>query len=239
MILAIQTGLSNARGEGFNRIVKHIGRVAFGFRTPENQRRRVRWACPPITASAIHQTAAPLLTRMSRRSGPEPPERRDQGPKLGRDCLTATPTMRNHSGRKSSSIGGRRSAICEPTIAKNSALCPIGSGISDSSCAANCGRSAARSATFRALNSEASRAASLSVKVLWSWRGASSRTASRCALVMVRTRSASEAILDVSCRAAKLDTSPPSFSRTSAASWSIGCATTAWVPALDALKSGI
>lgn len=45
MILAIQTGLSNTRSEGFNRIVKHIGRIAFGFRTPENQRRRVRWAC--------------------------------------------------------------------------------------------------------------------------------------------------------------------------------------------------
>ena len=34
MILAIQTGLSNARSEGYNRIVKHVGRVAFGFRTP-------------------------------------------------------------------------------------------------------------------------------------------------------------------------------------------------------------
>jgi transposase len=45
MILAIETGLSNARSEGYNRIVKHVGRVAFGFRTPENQRRRVRWAC--------------------------------------------------------------------------------------------------------------------------------------------------------------------------------------------------
>ena len=78
---------------------------------------------PPITASAIqHQTAAPLLTRKSRRSGPEPPERRDQGPKLGRDCLTAISTMRNHSGRQSSSIGGRRSATCEPTNAKNSVL---------------------------------------------------------------------------------------------------------------------
>lgn len=44
MILAIQTALSNARSEGFNRIVKHVGRIAFGFRTPENQRRRVRWA---------------------------------------------------------------------------------------------------------------------------------------------------------------------------------------------------
>lgn len=45
MILAITTGLSNARSEGYNRIVKHVGRIAFGFRNPENQRRRVRWAC--------------------------------------------------------------------------------------------------------------------------------------------------------------------------------------------------
>jgi len=45
MVLAITTGLSNARSEGYNRIVKHVGRIAFGFRTPENQRRRVRWAC--------------------------------------------------------------------------------------------------------------------------------------------------------------------------------------------------
>lgn len=45
MIRAIETGLSNARSEGYNRIVKHVGRTAFGFRTPDNQRRRVRWAC--------------------------------------------------------------------------------------------------------------------------------------------------------------------------------------------------
>ncbi|GFG85593.1 ISL3 family transposase [Mycolicibacter algericus DSM 45454] len=45
MILAITTGLSNARSEGYNRIVKHVGRIAFGFRNPANQRRRVRWAC--------------------------------------------------------------------------------------------------------------------------------------------------------------------------------------------------
>jgi transposase len=45
MILAITTGLSNARSEGYNRIVKHIGRIAFEFRNPDNQRRRVRWAC--------------------------------------------------------------------------------------------------------------------------------------------------------------------------------------------------
>ena len=42
MILAIETGLSNARSEGYNRIGKHVERIAFGFRTPENQRRRVR-----------------------------------------------------------------------------------------------------------------------------------------------------------------------------------------------------
>ncbi len=42
IIAAITTGLSNARSEGYNRIVKHVGRIAFGFRSPENQRRRVR-----------------------------------------------------------------------------------------------------------------------------------------------------------------------------------------------------
>jgi len=45
IIAAIETGLSNARSEGLNRIVKHIGRIAFGFRNPTNQRRRIRWAC--------------------------------------------------------------------------------------------------------------------------------------------------------------------------------------------------
>jgi hypothetical protein len=110
--------------------------------------------------------------------------------------------------------------------------------MSNISSAAKCGRSTARSATLRAPYSEASRAASLSVKVLWSRCGASSRTVSRCAVVMVSTRSASDAILDVSCRAAWLDASPPSFSRTSAASGCIGCPTSARVPALDAFKSG-
>ncbi|WP_233209579.1 ISL3 family transposase, partial [Mycobacterium sp. ENV421] len=56
MILAIQTGLSNARSEGYNRIVKHIGRIAFGFRTPENQRRRVRWACTRQSRRAPSRT---------------------------------------------------------------------------------------------------------------------------------------------------------------------------------------
>jgi len=45
IIAAIDTGLTKARSEGYNRIVKHIGRIAFGFRNTDNQRRRIRWAC--------------------------------------------------------------------------------------------------------------------------------------------------------------------------------------------------
>jgi transposase len=42
---AITTGHSNARSEGYNRLAKHQGRNAFGFRNVENHRRRIRWAC--------------------------------------------------------------------------------------------------------------------------------------------------------------------------------------------------
>ena len=42
---AITTGYSNARSEGYNRLAKHQGRNAFGFRNPVNQRRRIRWSC--------------------------------------------------------------------------------------------------------------------------------------------------------------------------------------------------
>ena len=55
-ILAITTGLSNARSEGYNRIVKHVGRIAFGFRNPDNQRRRVRWACTRQSRRAPSRT---------------------------------------------------------------------------------------------------------------------------------------------------------------------------------------
>ncbi len=43
-----RTGYSNARSEGYNRLAKHQGRNAFGFRNTENQRRRIRWACVPV-----------------------------------------------------------------------------------------------------------------------------------------------------------------------------------------------
>ena len=42
---AITTGYHNARSEGYNRLAKHQGRNAFGFRNTTNQSRRVRWAC--------------------------------------------------------------------------------------------------------------------------------------------------------------------------------------------------
>jgi hypothetical protein len=45
VIAGILTGISNGRTEGYNRIVKHVGRIAFGFRNQENHKRRIRYAC--------------------------------------------------------------------------------------------------------------------------------------------------------------------------------------------------
>ena len=55
---AILTGYSNSRSEGYNRLAKHQGRNAFGFRNPVNQRRRIRWACTRQhrRASAVSST---------------------------------------------------------------------------------------------------------------------------------------------------------------------------------------
>ena len=56
---AISTGYSNARSEGYNRLAKHQGRNAFGFRNVENQRRRIRWAC-----TRQHRRATAIPTRL-------------------------------------------------------------------------------------------------------------------------------------------------------------------------------
>ena len=45
ILAAITTGHTNARSEGYNRLAKHVGRNAFGFRNPINHQRRIRWAC--------------------------------------------------------------------------------------------------------------------------------------------------------------------------------------------------
>ncbi|WP_344089200.1 transposase, partial [Nostocoides veronense] len=41
---AIVTDYSNARSEGYNRLAKHQGRNAFGYRNVHNHRRAIRWA---------------------------------------------------------------------------------------------------------------------------------------------------------------------------------------------------
>jgi transposase len=56
---AITTGYSNARSEGYNRLAKHEGRNAFGFRNPVNQRRRIRWAC-----TRQHRRSQPTITAL-------------------------------------------------------------------------------------------------------------------------------------------------------------------------------
>lgn len=40
-----ETGVTNGRTEGTNRLIKDAARVAFGFRILDNQRRRVRFHC--------------------------------------------------------------------------------------------------------------------------------------------------------------------------------------------------
>jgi transposase len=56
ILAGLLTGYSNARSEGYNRLAKHQGRNAFGFRNPTNQRRRIRWAC-----TRQHRRAAAVM----------------------------------------------------------------------------------------------------------------------------------------------------------------------------------
>lgn len=48
----LETGITNARTEGTNRLIKDAARIAFGFRSLENQRRRVRLHCNRKTISS-------------------------------------------------------------------------------------------------------------------------------------------------------------------------------------------
>ena len=41
----ISTGITNARTEGYNRLVKQVKRVGCGFRNPDNSARRIRFHC--------------------------------------------------------------------------------------------------------------------------------------------------------------------------------------------------
>ena len=56
----LHTGLTNARTEGFNRLVKQVKRVACGFRNTENSRRRIRFHCTRAQRASIGFTTAQL-----------------------------------------------------------------------------------------------------------------------------------------------------------------------------------
>jgi transposase len=66
IITAIRTGVSNARSEGLNRVIKLEGRKAYGFRNTTNQRRRQRYATtrtqrrpPTVTTRRSHPVTIP------------------------------------------------------------------------------------------------------------------------------------------------------------------------------------
>lgn len=56
----LHTGLTNARTEGYNRLVKQVKRVACGFRNTENSRRRIRFHCTRAQRASIGFTTAQL-----------------------------------------------------------------------------------------------------------------------------------------------------------------------------------
>jgi transposase len=57
IICAVLTGVTNARSESLNRIAKLEARMAYSFRNPANQRRRVRTACTRGTRRPQNMTA--------------------------------------------------------------------------------------------------------------------------------------------------------------------------------------
>ena len=77
IVTAVITGVTNATSESLNRLAKLEARLAYGFRNPANQRRRVRIACTrgtrrktiihrDNTTESNHPTARPRLTSKAR-----------------------------------------------------------------------------------------------------------------------------------------------------------------------------
>ena len=63
IVTAVLTGVTNARSESLNRIAKLEARMAYGFRNPANQRRRVRTACTRGTRRNQSRSATTRRTR--------------------------------------------------------------------------------------------------------------------------------------------------------------------------------
>ena len=63
IVAAVLTGVTNATSESLNRLAKLEARLAYGFRNPANQRRRVRIACTRGTRRNQSRTATGRRTR--------------------------------------------------------------------------------------------------------------------------------------------------------------------------------
>jgi transposase len=70
IVAAVLTGVTNARSEALNRVAKLEARMAYSFRNPANQRRRVRIACTRTTRRT--RTATPRRTRQVTGRQPDP-----------------------------------------------------------------------------------------------------------------------------------------------------------------------
>jgi transposase len=63
IVAAVLTGVTNATSESLNRLAKLEARLAYGFRNPANQRRRVRTACTRGTRQRASRTATRRRTQ--------------------------------------------------------------------------------------------------------------------------------------------------------------------------------
>ncbi|MEV0776244.1 transposase [Streptomyces sp. NPDC050428] len=86
----IDTGHSNAKSEGINRVIKLVARAAFGFRNATNQRIRTR--C--VTTREPVDTSAPLNFADPRwRRAPRPRRGRTRCPLASYGWRTGTPAV--------------------------------------------------------------------------------------------------------------------------------------------------
>jgi transposase len=70
IVAAVLTGVTNARSEALNRVAKLEARMAYSFRNPANQRRRVRTACTRSTRRS--RTVTPRRPRLVTGQPPDP-----------------------------------------------------------------------------------------------------------------------------------------------------------------------
>ena len=69
IIEGLITGISNGRTKGYNRIVRHVGRIAFGFRSTENHKTPDTIRLNPRITPGANQSPQALLMPKSRQMG--------------------------------------------------------------------------------------------------------------------------------------------------------------------------